>query len=557
LICLAVSILSSTLLSSSYKTSTKKALPSHLETPYIYIRGHNPDQRHKAEKKKRPSPPQPTPPREPKAVNSPGLRPGVSPTQSPSRSPAQSPSASPTNVNRTVTAQPGPMEKALNRPMLNLKNANAKNKPLSANEKTRQRDIEKKEPMWNPTTHTMYLQLQDNPRLYNFWDGDVQPKLTKEYRERLFENNVRTMDQTFKIFDAMQKKSFKGQMEADPIRAEQESIHLYKELLRSKLNEAQAKVALCEEQWAKTCRKRNELIELRNQEEKIKQEKAEELRKINEMLGVTSEIPTFDEDEIARRKKAKLDEEATKMAAMNVENLLEAQKKQAYEKEHRLLKEQEEYIFDQLNDPQMKADERTFHDFLHHAGLPDDQSTLVSSLFKAYSEIDKINHSKRAPVNFLEVMNTLATEVRNVTSVPKVNVRTFLFNYRRYLEDKYKRKDLVSSKKAKDLNSLLRHYITEWKDSFPKFPLPKMSKLAEQEKKNALLDLIPWEIVNQTTRKDLEIFHYLKLLEQFDYVGNKLKEFNNCPYNTARLYDKFRHLCGNLPVDLSSNLRKI
>jgi hypothetical protein len=180
-----------------------------------------------------------------------------------------------------------------------------------------------------------------------------------------------------------------------------------------------------------------------------------------------------------------------------------------------------------------------------------DFSDLIASLFEAYAEKEDKSQKKRYPRNYNELKLSIVDAVRKYNKEPEVNLRTFLFNYKRYLKDKFKKKDLVSTKKARDLNSLLREYISEWKTHYPKFFLHKLSKTAEEEKRAALRDFLPIEIVLGTSRRDLETFNYDRVLEQYKSAELKLKEFNNCPFNTVKLQEKFVSICSNLPVKLS------
>jgi hypothetical protein len=181
-------------------------------------------------------------------------------------------------------------------------------------------------------------------------------------------------------------------------------------------------------------------------------------------------------------------------------------------------------------------------------GVKPDHYDLIDSLFAAYSETEKRSQRMRYPKSYKELALNIVAEVKRTEKGPEVNLKTFLFNYKRYLKDKFKKKDLVSTKKAKDLNSLLREYVTEWKREFPKFYLHKMAKTSEEEKIKALKDFLPIEIVLGTSRRDLETFNYHRILEQFKSVDLKLKEFNNCPFNTTRLQEKYSSISANLPV---------
>lgn len=182
-------------------------------------------------------------------------------------------------------------------------------------------------------------------------------------------------------------------------------------------------------------------------------------------------------------------------------------------------------------------------------GVKPDYSDIIDSLFSAYAEKEKLSQRKRYPKNYNDLKLSIAGAARKVGKDPEVNLKTFVFNYKRYLKDKFKKKDLVSPKKAKDLNSLLREYVIEWKRDFPKFYLHKMSKSAEEEKKAALRDFLPIEIVLGTSRRDLVTFNHHRIIEHYKSVEYKLKEFNNCPFNTVKLQEKFASVCGKLLVD--------
>lgn len=197
-----------------------------------------------------------------------------------------------------------------------------------------------------------------------------------------------------------------------------------------------------------------------------------------------------------------------------------------------------------------QANNENFTQFLLSQGVKTDYSDIIQSLFHAYAEKEDKTQKKRYPKNYNELKLNVVDAVRAITREPEVNLRTFLFNYKRFLKDKFKKKDLVSTKKAKDLNSLLREYISEWKNNYPKFFLHKMSKTAEEEKRTALKDFLPIEIVLSTSRRDLETFNYDRILEQYTSVDLKLKEFNNCPFNTIKLQEKFKSVCSNLPVNI-------
>lgn len=197
------------------------------------------------------------------------------------------------------------------------------------------------------------------------------------------------------------------------------------------------------------------------------------------------------------------------------------------------------------------ANKENFNDFILSEGVNEDYSDLIENMFAAYSEDEKKNNRHRYPKkvrNFGLSLGDFAKEHTRYNKGPHVHLKTFLFNYKRYLKDKFKKKDLVSTKKAKDLNSLLREYINEWKADFPKFYLHKMAKNSEDDKVKALKDFLPLEIVLRLNRKDLETFNYHKLNEQYINVENKLKEFNNSPFNTVRLQDKYQNTCGRLTV---------
>jgi hypothetical protein len=171
----------------------------------------------------------------------------------------------------------------------------------------------------------------------------------------------------------------------------------------------------------------------------------------------------------------------------------------------------------------------------------------MNSLFKAYSEEETKNRKINYPQQNLAMAMLSAPEVLR-GRIPRVNMRTFLFNYRRYLKDKFKKKDLVSVKRAKDLNNLLSTYINDFHSSYPKFILSKISRHTEKEKRLVLQDILPWEIYLQVSRKDLETFHMRKLNTEFAFVEKKLKEYNNSPFNTTIIQRRFKELCGDLPV---------
>lgn len=188
--------------------------------------------------------------------------------------------------------------------------------------------------------------------------------------------------------------------------------------------------------------------------------------------------------------------------------------------------------------------------------MKSDYSDLIKNMFGAYSENDKRSAKMRYPEekrNFRMSLGNFAKEHTRYNKGPHVHLKTFLFNYKRYLKEKFKKKDLVSTKKAKDLNSLLREYINEWKAEFPKFYLHKMAKTSEEEKIAALRDFLPPEIVLRLNRRDLETFNYHRLNEQFKNVDVKLKEFNNSPFNTVKLQEKYQSVCGRLTVGCNNS----
>ena len=406
------------------------------------------------------------------------------------------------------------------------------------------------------TTHTEYIKKSEDKKLFDP-SSSLDPtgrsaQFSKSDRKNMLERHVRNMDVTFKVFDMMQRHRFRGILDVDAELAQSLALDGYYSMLRKKLLVAEEETRKHMQEWElKEKEKQDEKTRVEEEQKAATQKKAE-MEKMNQMMGYSTEIPILDPEEAEKKKKAAEDEENITLAAQRTFFMIQQMEKNAYEQKLRQLKATEDTLRGQSEDPKALANRQNFADFLVAEGVPADQPELARILFDAYYQEVSRNQRLRNPLTMLNLglaTADVANRIEKKLQVePAVNVKSFIFNYGRYLKDKYKKKDLVSTKKARDLNSLLRTRIAEWRESYPKFSLPKMSKLSEEEKALALRDILPWEVANQATRKDLETFNHHKLLEEVPYVERVLADFNEKPYSTVKLQEKFASICGSLPV---------
>lgn len=152
-----------------------------------------------------------------------------------------------------------------------------------------------------------------------------------------------------------------------------------------------------------------------------------------------------------------------------------------------------------------------------------------------------------------EVFDFYAEVVRRELRSPgenMLNLRVFIFNFKKWLTDKYQKKNLVSSKKARDNNSILREYLKESEALTPAFRLEKISKKNEDLKKEVMkLYVSPREYL-LLGKKDFELFNYDQLKEVHLHNREYMKEYNGKPINLANCIKEYEARCGALLVDL-------
>lgn len=302
------------------KAGRKKALPSHLETPYVYVKGTKLNQTEK-QKKSKDSP------------------------QRPTTTPARAPSI--------------------------------------RDKRQKEAEQAKKAPAWNKTTHTAYIQLQaDFPHLHAP-EGDVLAKYSKADRSKFFEgtlvgsSNENTMDNTFKIFEIMVKHRFKGQLDVDPELAERACIADYKAMLASKLEAVQAEAKEIRQAWEGEQAAKLIAQQIKAEEEKARIEEEQKIAKMKELRGESNPelpVPILDDEQIAQLKKQAEEAEAVMMAKLAMEIKVEQMKKAEFEAKERALLDRVDEIKDQIDDLQSRgrspssSKQREFQRFSHDPG---------------------------------------------------------------------------------------------------------------------------------------------------------------------------------------------
>lgn len=158
---------------------------------------------------------------------------------------------------------------------------------------------------------------------------------------------------------------------------------------------------------------------------------------------------------------------------------------------------------------------KMFKQYLFVQGVSQDHKKLIDDVFEACCE-----RVATVPDKFK----------KNSQVNHKINLRVFLYNFKRWLGEKSKMKDLVSSKKAQDINNILRNYLKDYESIYPSFRLDQITHQSEKQKERLTQSRVSPHEFFLMSRRDFEIFNLDSLKMEHGVVESFLKHFDKHPF---------------------------
>lgn len=180
-------------------------------------------------------------------------------------------------------------------------------------------------------------------------------KHSKEDREKLFEENLLVQDYTFKVFDKMFKKKYDGVLNVDPEEAQNAAMADFKAMMEKKKALVEKELHGVREKRAQEEQEGMIKRMMKAEIDRNEQAKKEEERKLQELMGISSTIPTFDEEEVERKKKLQVQDSFSQLISTKLEAEEAERKTKEFEKEVERLERSIREIDRDLNDPQMRG----------------------------------------------------------------------------------------------------------------------------------------------------------------------------------------------------------